>query len=84
MIEVQFNAFHKRTGGLRRCHRGNSKASFPVRSDRRVASERTVLHQPQRELLMPSRMACDKISYMLGDGGPFDVAASLDFKGDIL
>ena len=42
-----------------------------------------MLRQPQGELAIRTRAACNEVLYMLGDGGAIDVAAGLNFGGDI-
>src|ERR1700690_1923851 len=41
------------------------------------------LHQPQRELMIRTGAAGDEVADMLGDGNAFDIAAGLNFEGDI-
>jgi hypothetical protein len=42
-----------------------------------------MLRQPQGELAIRTRAACNEVLDMLGDGGAIDVAAGLNFGGDI-
>jgi hypothetical protein len=41
------------------------------------------LHQPQRELMIRTGVARDEVADMLGDSNAFDIAAGLNFEGDI-